>query len=206
MSSLTRDEAIERARLLRVTGYDIDLDLSAARQGSEFESTTRIRFECSEPGAATFAELKAVSIAEIRLNGTELPIDGVADNRISLSGLRAENELLVRATMACSTSGEGLHRFVDPEDGEVYLWAHTFLDEGQRIFACFDQPDLKAPMRLQVTSPAEWTVWSCAAGRQTEPGRWDFAHERAARHLLHDRRRRPIPLPDGRARWRRAGL
>ncbi len=184
MHTLTRAEAVARADLLRVDGYDIELDLTAARTSAEFGSTTRVRFsprEAAPPGSApavgiaTFAELKPVALHELRLNGRALDPAGLDGNRLALDGLGPSNELVATATMRYSNTGEGLHRFTDPEDGEVYLYAQTFLDDAQRIFACFDQPDLKAPVRLVVLAPSDWVVRANGVGVQTAPGRWEFA-------------------------------
>ncbi|HEX6872699.1 MAG TPA: aminopeptidase N, partial [Micromonosporaceae bacterium] len=175
MPSLTRNEADIRADLLRVRAYRVDLDLTAAATSDRFESSTTIEFSCSQPGARTFVELKCVQLHEATLNGVRLEPDGLDDNRLPLTDLAAENELVVRATMEYSITGEGLHRFVDPEDGSVYLYAQTFLDDAQRIFACFDQPDLKAPFTLSVSAPAGWEVAGNGAGTPVAPGRWEFA-------------------------------
>src|SRR5690349_2060256 len=161
MPSLSRAEAVQRAILLRVASYDIDLDLSGA---DSFESLTRVSFTCTEPGAATFVELRPRTLLEATLNGVSLDPATLDDNRLPLSALATENALVIRARMEYSHSGEGLHRFVDPEDGETYLYAQSFLDDAQRIFACFDQPDLKAAFRLRVSAPVEWEV----AGNGTE--------------------------------------
>ncbi|WP_462187424.1 MULTISPECIES: aminopeptidase N [unclassified Frankia] len=190
MHSLTRDEALARAGLVRVDGYEIELDLTAARTSTEFGSTTRVRFSLrsptdgslatdgssagGEPALTTFVELKPASIQQLWLNGQPLDPSAVDGNRLPLAALHATNELVVTATMRYSNTGEGLHRFTDPEDGEVYLYAQTFLDDAQRMFACFDQPDLKAPVRLSVAALPDWTVRANGAGKQTLPGRWEF--------------------------------
>ncbi|MDT7573052.1 MAG: aminopeptidase [Actinomycetota bacterium] len=153
MRNLLREEAEERARLLDVSSYEIDLDLTSE---DDFGSTTVLRFGCREPGAATFAELDGTPL-EVTLNGRDLgtAIDG---NRIALPDLAADNELRVVARCSWSRTGEGLHRFTDPADGLVYVWAQSFLDDAQRSFACFDQPDLKATFDVAVEAPAEWVV------------------------------------------------
>jgi aminopeptidase N len=174
MPSLTRDEAVARAELLQVRGYEIDLDLTDAATADGFESTTTVRFGASQSGAPTFVELRPLQLHEVHLNGRPLDPAELAENRLPLPDLAAENELVVRARMAYSNTGEGLHRFVDPEDGLVYLYAEAFLNEAQRIFACFDQPDLKAPVTLGITAPVGWEVVGNSAGRQTAPGRWEF--------------------------------
>ena len=119
MPSLTRDQAAIRAELLNVYAYGVDLDLTAARESPEFFSTTTVRFSCATPGASSFIELKPSSIVEIRLNGVPVDPAAIADNQLPLADLRAHNELVVRAMMAFSNSGEGLHRFTDPADNEV---------------------------------------------------------------------------------------
>ncbi|NJC71675.1 aminopeptidase N [Planosporangium thailandense] len=172
MPSLTRAEAAERAALLSVDEYAIDLDLTA--HGDGFASTTVVRFRCAHPGEDTFVELRPAALRSVTLNGRALDVADLDDNRLPLTDLAADNELVVEATMAYSNSGEGLHRFVDPADGEVYLYAMAGPDNADRIFACFDQPDLKAPVTLTVTAPPQWTVLANGVGEQVEPGRWRF--------------------------------
>jgi aminopeptidase N len=184
MASLTRSEAIVRADLLRVDAYRIDLDLAGADRSDRFESTTTITFSCRRPGEPTFVEVKPDQLHEVRLNGVPVDPALLRGNRLPLTGLASENEIVVRATMRCSNTGEGLHRFVDPEDGCVYLYAQAFLDDAQRIFACFDQPDLKATFTLAVTAPPDWVVAGNGAGCEVAPDspgpdrvgsvRWEF--------------------------------
>ena len=173
MSGLNRGEAVERARLIRVHGYEVDLDLT--RGAERFGSTARIRFSCSETGAATFVDLTMPAVASVTLNGRPIDRSAIAERRLSLAGLDTENELVVVAEGAYSRTGEGLHRFVDPADGEVYTWSEAVLFNANRIFACFDQPDLKAPLRLRVRAPEGWTVLSNGAGTRTGATDWEFA-------------------------------
>ncbi|WCN80346.1 aminopeptidase N [Micromonospora sp. LH3U1] len=173
MPSLTRVEATARGAAITVESYQVDLDLTG---GAElFRSRVEIRFRATA-GTATFAEVKPAKLLGVRLNDRDLDPDLLADNRLPLSDLAAENTLVVEAEMAYSNAGEGMHRFVDPADGETYLYAVSFLDNVQRIFAAFDQPDLKAPFVLSVTAPPEWTVSGNAeVTANPAPGRWEFA-------------------------------
>ncbi|MET9442537.1 aminopeptidase N [Streptomyces sp. NPDC006610] len=181
--NLSRDEARERAALLSVDGYDVSLDVRSAvgDAGGEprtFRSVTTIRFRCAEPGASSFADLIAPGVTAVSLNGRDLDPREVFDGcRITLEDLAADNELIVDAQCAYSRTGEGLHRFVDPEDGEVYLYTQYEPADSRRVFACFEQPDLKAPFRFEVRAPQEWTVWSNGAGRRAD-GVWRFAETR----------------------------
>ncbi|MFI1734452.1 aminopeptidase N [Streptomyces acidicola] len=178
--NLSRDEAQERAALLSVDGYEVSLDVRSAVGGTggeprTFRSVTTIRFRCSDPGATSFADLVAPSVTAVSLNGRDLDPSEVFDGaRIVLEDLAADNELVVDAQCAYSRTGEGLHRFVDPEDGEVYLYTQYEPADSRRVFANFEQPDLKAPFRFEVRAPEGWTVWSNGAGEQQD-GVWRFA-------------------------------
>ncbi|MDH6551259.1 aminopeptidase N [Streptomyces sp. SAI-041] len=179
--NLSRDEARERAALLSVDGYEVSLDLRSA-VGDEpgdgprtFRSVTTIRFRCNEPGATSFADLVAPSVTAVSLNGRDLDPGEVFDgSRITLEDLAADNELVVDAQCAYSRTGEGMHRFVDPEDGEVYLYTQYEPADSRRVFANFEQPDLKAPYRFEVRAPEGWTVWSNGVGSESD-GVWRFA-------------------------------
>ncbi|KDN82611.1 aminopeptidase N [Kitasatospora cheerisanensis] len=159
-TNLTREEARTRAALLHVEAYDVELDLSTAREGGTFRSTTVVRFTATEPGASTFIDLVAPAVSEIVLNGRALPPESFADSRIALPELAAENELRVVADCAYTNTGEGLHRFVDPADGETYLYTQFEVADARRVFANFEQPDLKAAFSFTVTAPAGWVVVS----------------------------------------------
>ena len=169
MRNLLRDEAEERSGLLDVTSYDVDLDLT---RDDDFGSVVVVRFRCRQPGATTFIELDGTAV-EVELNGRQLET-AMDANRIVLPDLQPDNELRVVARCAWSRTGEGLHRFTDPADGLVYVWAQSFLDDTQRSFACFDQPDLKATFSVAVTAPPGWTVIGNERGTQ-HGDRWTFA-------------------------------
>jgi aminopeptidase N len=168
--NLSREEARARAAILSVERYDVALDVRSAvgpAAGSEaagggprtFRSTTVIDFRCTEPGSSSFADLIAPAVTSVRLNGRELDPAAVFDgSRITLADLAERNTLVVDARCAYSRTGEGLHRFEDPEDGEVYLYTQYEPADARRVFANFEQPDLKAPFTFQVTAPENWTV------------------------------------------------
>ncbi|MFI7608001.1 aminopeptidase N [Micromonospora sp. NPDC049366] len=173
MPSLTRVEATARGAAITVDSYQVDLDLTGG--GERFRSHVTIEFRAT-PGAETFVEVKPTKLLAVRLNDADLDPAALDDNRLPLAALRDRNTLTVEAEMAYSNTGEGMHRFVDPADGEAYLYAMSFLDDVQRVFAAFDQPDLKAPVTLTVTAPPEWTVAANGQVAATpRPGRWEFA-------------------------------
>jgi aminopeptidase N len=156
--NLTRSEAQERASLIQVHDYDIALDLT--RGAETFLSTTTVRFSATED-ASSFIDAVTGTVHSVTLNGAELDPADVADGvRIRLDALAADNELTVVADMLYTNTGEGLHRFVDPVDGEVYLYSQFEVPDSRRVFAVFEQPDLKAEFRFTVTAPAQWQVVS----------------------------------------------
>ncbi|ROQ06605.1 aminopeptidase N [Rathayibacter sp. PhB93] len=156
--NLTRSEAQERASLIQVDAYDVALDLT--RGAETFRSTTTVRFTATE-GASSFIDAITRTVHSVTLNGVELDPADVADGvRIRLDSLAAENVLRVDADALYTNTGEGLHRFVDPVDGEVYLYSQFEVPDSRRVFAVFEQPDLKAAFSFTVTAPAAWQVVS----------------------------------------------
>lgn len=156
--NLTRIEAQERRDVIDTQSYEVSLDLT---KGAEvFGSRSVVRFTAT-PESFTFIDLIAREVREISLNGEQLDPEQVfADSRIALSGLQAENVLVVDADCLYTNTGEGLHRFVDPVDGEVYLYSQFEVPDSRRVFAVFEQPDLKATFQFTITAPAAWKVVS----------------------------------------------
>ena len=159
VASLTRTEAEERAALLAVDHYDISVDLRGLLTDEVWEATSTVRFTCHAPGAATFVDLVA-EIVTATLNGVDLDPATAAEGRLPLPDLREENVLVVTARQRDVTNSAGILRTVDPNDDEVYVWTSLECDDARRLWACFDQPDLKAPHRFTVTAPEPWTVLS----------------------------------------------
>ncbi|MER6236244.1 aminopeptidase N [Streptomyces clavifer] len=175
-TNLTREEAQERARLLTVDAYEIDLDLSGAQEGGTYRSVTTVRFDSAEAGAETFIDLVAPAVHDIVLNGKDLDIAAVfRDSRITLQHLRAgTNELKVVADCSYTNTGEGLHRFVDPVDEQAYLYTQFEVPDARRVFASFEQPDLKAAFRFTVKAPSGWTVISNSPTPEPKDDVWSF--------------------------------
>ncbi|WP_327175837.1 aminopeptidase N [Streptomyces sp. NBC_01335] len=176
-TNLTREEAQERARLLTVDSYEVELDLSGAQEGGSYRSVTTVRFDSAEAGAETFIDLIAPAVHDIVLNGTALDVAAVfRDARIALPHLReGANELKVVADCAYTNTGEGLHRFVDPVDEQAYLYTQFEVPDARRVFASFEQPDLKATFAFTVKAPAGWTVISNSPTPEPVDDVWTFA-------------------------------
>ena len=156
--NLTHLEATKRSATVHTRSYDVVLDLTHGE--TVFRSTTTVRFTAT-PGASTFIDLIAPTVHSITLNGRALdPTEVYEDSRIALMDLAADNELVVDADCAYMHTGEGLHRFTDPADGEAYLYSQFEVPDSRRVFAVFEQPDLKASFTFTVTTPANWTVLS----------------------------------------------
>ena len=167
--NLTRLEAADRSATVHTQTYDVTLDLT--RGETVFGSSTTVRFT-STPGSSTFIDLIAPVVHSISLNGRALdPAEVYADSRITLTGLAADNELVVVADCAYMHTGEGLHRFTDPADGETYLYSQFEVPDSRRVFAVFEQPDLKASFTFTVTTPVNWTVLSNSPTPEPTPAK-----------------------------------
>ncbi|HEV2639044.1 MAG TPA: aminopeptidase N [Actinocrinis sp.] len=181
VAEISRTQTRARARLVTVQSYDVDLDLSRGEAG--FGSATTIRFTSAEAGADTYLDLEAEpgQVEQVLLNGVALdPAVQYADGRIALPGLPAgPNTVRVVASLSFRVDGAGFHRSVDPLDGKVYAYTKFEPDNARRVFACFEQPDLKAPFSISVTAPAHWTVLSTQptpepAALDGGLARWEF--------------------------------
>ncbi len=177
--NLTRAEAQERASLIESHAFDVRLDLTT---GAEmFATTTTATFGCRAPGSSTWIDLIAPSVTSVVLNGASLDIaECFEGSRISLPNLLAENTLVIEAIGAYMNTGEGLHRFVAPVDDEVYLYTQFESADARRMYACFEQPDLKATFALTVTAPDHWKVVSNSptpvpSAVSEGVARWEFA-------------------------------
>ena len=178
LPNLTRDQAVERAALVTVDNYRIDLDLTDGdgKPGERtFRSVTTVTFDALD-GADTVIDVAAGTVRSATLNGRELDVSGYDESTgIALSGLAEHNVVVVDADCHYSNTGEGLHRFVDPVDGEVYLYSQFETADAKRMFACFDQPDLKATFDVKVTAPQHWQVVSNGATSSADGGVHTFA-------------------------------
>ena len=177
--NITRAEAAQRSQILRTTSYAVDLDLSGT--GPTFRTRTTAVFQCVTPGASSWIDLISPSVHSVSLNGEELDVASVFDGaRIRLDHLAVDNTVVIDAEGVYMNTGEGLHRFIDPVDNQTYLYTQFESADARRMYACFEQPDLKATFQLSVTGPSHWKVISNAVTPQPteiapDVSRWEFA-------------------------------
>jgi aminopeptidase N len=178
LRSLTREEAEERAALLSVTRYDIAVDLTELADGDAFRAVSTVRFSCSTARGSTFIDCAAEVVSAV-LNGVPVPAEAIGDDRIALTDLAADNTLVVESVQRSTSLGAAVKRCVDPSDKEVYVWTSFEPDDARRVWACFDQPDLKAPFAFTVLAPSGWTVTSNSGDPEVDDlgaaRRWTFA-------------------------------
>lgn len=178
LPNLTREQAVERASLITVASYQIDLDLTDSHGGPgerTFRSVTTVVFDALA-GADTVIDIAADTVRAATLNGRDLDVSGYDESTgIALRGLADRNVVVVDADCRYSNTGEGLHRFVDPVDDETYLYSQFETADAKRMFACFDQPDLKATFDMRVTAPKHWKVISNGATVSVNDGLHTFA-------------------------------
>ena len=160
MQILTRNEATHRAATLEVSSIDVTVDVSGAADPSQetFPVTSVLSLTAREE--RTFIDI-AGQVCAVLLNGAEHPFEDEED-RVWVSGLPVGESLTleVRALARYSRSGEGLHRYTDPEDGEVYLYTQFEPNDAHRAWPCIDQPDVKPEWTFHVIAPPSWVVFS----------------------------------------------
>ncbi|WAC90202.1 aminopeptidase N [Mycobacterium sp. Aquia_213] len=163
-ANLTRQDAATRAKAIEVESYQILIDLAdcnGASSTDSFHTTTTVSFT-AQPGARTFIDMVLGASGAVRsavLNSVAIDITGYDDNQgLTLTDLAVHNSLVVEADYTYSHDGEGLYRFQDPSDNEIYLYTQFETAAAKRVFACFDQPDLKASFELTVVAPEAWVV------------------------------------------------
>jgi aminopeptidase N len=186
--NLQRDEAAKRTALITTRSYDVSVDVREAPNPDVAGYTSRsvINFSASEPGTSTFLDFIGGEVHSVFLNGKGLSVEDIVDGaRIRLDNLQTENQVRVIGTALYSSSGEGMHRFFDPADGKCYLYTQYEPADARRVFANFEQPDLKAEFTFHVTAPAGWHVASNGAQSSRVPltsdpaaSRWDFSPTR----------------------------
>ncbi|SNC71632.1 aminopeptidase N [Kytococcus aerolatus] len=165
--NLTRDEAMQRSSLLEVTSYEVEVDVTTGP--TTFATRSRIVLTCHEAGA-TFVDFIGDSVTSAALDGIALDTSTFDGARLPVTGLTpGEHELEIEGVGRYMNTGEGLHRFVDPADGEVYLYTQFEVADCRRMFPVFDQPDLKATFQFTVTAPAHWEVVSNEPTPAPEP-------------------------------------
>src|SRR3954468_14442073 len=180
--NLTRAEAQARAALIATETYAVHVDLSGREVDDPttlFTSSSRIRFTAREAGSL-HVDLIAERVRSAELDGVAIDPASFVDSRLPFDVTPGEHELHVDAVVRYSRSGDGLHRFVDPADGRSYLYTQFEPAEARRVYACFEQPDLKARFSISVVAPDNWLVASCGPQLRRSasgPGmtRWDFA-------------------------------
>jgi aminopeptidase N len=181
-TNITRLEATQRSAVVTAKSYEIELDLTG--RGDNFPSKTTIHF-AGRDGNSTWVDYIAPKVISIELNGQAVDLSNHDGFRIHLTGLASHNTLVVVGESKYMNSGEGLHRFIDPVDDEVYLYSQFEIADARRVFACFDQPDQKATYQFTVTAPAHWKVQSNSPTPQGMPaGEGALKYEFAPSHLI----------------------
>jgi len=176
-TNITRLEASERSAIVQAQTYKIELDLST--RDDTFSSKTTVHFTAKE-GNSTWIDFIAPKVQSIELNGESLDTGTHDGFRIPLHNLKSHNVLIVEAEASYMNTGEGMHRFIDPVDDEVYLYTQFEIADARRVFACFDQPDIKATFAFTITAPDHWKVTSNSTTPIPESvrdgiERWTFA-------------------------------
>ncbi|MFE5642574.1 aminopeptidase N [Rhodococcus sp. NPDC056516] len=165
-ANLNRSEVAERSRIIDVTGYRVELDLRSAADSASKTFSTVTTIDLTSSAESTWLDFIGAAVDSVEVDGASIPVE-YDGSRIVLRGLGGSNVVRVAAHGHYSRSGEGLHRFVDDADDQTYLYTQYEPADARRVFACFEQPDLKAPFTFEVTAPDGWEVLSNQPATQT---------------------------------------
>ena len=165
-ANLNRSEVAERSRTIDVTGYRVELDLRSAADSAAKTFSTVTIIDLTSSAESTWLDFIGAAVDSVEVDGASIPVE-YDGSRIVLRGLGGSNVVRVAAHGHYSRSGEGLHRFVDDADDQTYLYTQYEPADARRVFACFEQPDLKAPFTFEVTAPDGWEVLSNQPATQT---------------------------------------
>ncbi|MDR0836938.1 MAG: aminopeptidase N [Propionibacteriaceae bacterium] len=170
-ANITRAEAAERSAIIETHSYEVSIDVTgsdpATEAGKTFVSTSAVTFTSN--GAPTWIDLIAERVIGVSLDGETLDPASYANNRFPVVTPAGPHTLTITAVFRYSRTGEGLHRFVDPADERVYLYTQLESADARRVFACFEQPDLKATFQFTLTTPADWLTFSNSPTPPPEP-------------------------------------
>lgn len=158
---LSEEEA--RIRAARVTNISYDLDFSFLEDARGYEAQTLVHFDYLGGEGDLRLDLRATELRELQINGETLEAPEYSGVAITLPARllkKGKNTVRVEFANEYERSGNGLHHFRDSMDRSEYLYTSFEPFYAHRLFPCFDQPDLKAIYRLQVTAPADWEIIS----------------------------------------------
>ena len=155
--NLLYTEAQQRAEVVSNVSYKVHLDLDSGLD--TFLCTSEIEFDAKNNNT-TFLNFDGSEVLDIELNGAKLPLEDYTDYRINLFPLQSHNKAIVKGVCKYQNTGVGLHRAVDPVDNRVYLHTQFEPFDAHKVFACFDQPDIKATFELTVNAPEGFVVIS----------------------------------------------
>ena len=164
--SLNATYAEMRAKQVKNISYNLTVNID--NKSESFSGVSTLNFELQKNNIQDLTiDFDEGSVSSLLVNG--IPAEFSYDKwfitipaAILSSG---KNVIEVAYQRPYATDGSGLHRFVDPENGEVYLYTDFEPYDANRLFPHFDQPDLKATYALNVNAPSHWQIIS--ATRET---------------------------------------
>jgi aminopeptidase N len=176
---LTQSQARKRAEVVSNTKYTIEFDLTVGDK--QFSASEKIDFTLSKVTKDLFLDFQNGQVTALEINGQKIASPNYDGLAIKLDGSMLKvgpNSILLSYRGTYSNEGTGLYRFVDPEDKGVYLYTMFEPFDANRVFPCFDQPDLKATFAIKVLAPKEWTVITATSPtlqiNQGDKKIWDF--------------------------------
>jgi aminopeptidase N len=163
------DKVTADSRKARISNLEYDAFVDIAASEEELVGEVSIQFDLSDASASLTLDFTGGTVNAVQVNGET----SAADYNGFYITLPAEqlqlgaNTIDVAYRHPFGHDGNGLHRFVDPQDGLTYMHSYLWPYYANRLLPSFDQPSLKANFSLRVIAPESWNVFSMQPGEAT---------------------------------------
>ncbi len=157
---LTRQVADSRKSRISNVAYTLDIDLISL--ADDYQGQVDITFELNNKSQNLTVDFTGGTVADVEVNGQEVAVNysGYFITLPAESLQVGSNQVSITYSHPYGQDGNGLHRFIDPEDGETYIYTYLWPYYSNRLFPNFDQPNLKATYAMKVRAKADWQVVS----------------------------------------------
>lgn len=160
LDQLSELEAIARKERVSNIAYTLEIDL--ASETESYAGTVIANFDLATNTAPLDIDFTGGTINQVTVNGESVTpnYNGFYVLLPSSELVVGANEVVIEYSHPFDQDGTGLHKFVDPEDDNVYLYTYLWPYYSNRLFPNFDQPNLKATYELTVHADPSWQVVS----------------------------------------------
>jgi aminopeptidase N len=164
---IPRELARERVARVSDVRYHLSYTLLPKATTTEAREELTFRLKTQETKAADangekplLLDFREGRVTSLVVNGNRVDAN-IENGHIELRGSLlkpGENAVAISFSAPIATAGKAITRFEDKDDGSEYVYTLFVPMDASMAFPCFDQPDIKARFRLELSAPQDWTV------------------------------------------------